>query len=468
VCLDLAGKIPTAAEARDFLDDPDPDKRRKLVERLLNRATYSAHLARTLRDLMLPGANNNQQTQFLVPQFEAWLRLRLANNTTYDKLVSELLTATSNPRQQVVNPAAGGEPNPAAFFQANELKPENLAASTSRIFLGVKLECAQCHNHPFARWTREQFWGLAAFFNGMNQPQPEAATFSPVQETAERRGIAIPGTSTLVEPRFLDGSPPDWRDGEGMRTTLARWLATPDNAYFARAAANRLWAHCFGRGLVDPADDMDESNPPSQPEILDELAQQFAYHDFDFKYLLRAITVTRAYQLSSLTTHASQDEPQHFARMPLRSLTAEQLFDSLVQATGLREPAPAQRNAFILGANTARAAFLNKFADTGPTRTDYQASILQALTLMNGQLIAGATSLTQGETLQAVLDAPFLDTSESIEVLFLATLTRRPTSDEMTRMKDVVDQADSEPKRKQAIADIFWALLNSSEFALNH
>jgi hypothetical protein len=468
VYLDLAGKIPPVSEVRAFLDDSDSNKRRKLVDRLLNSPTYATHLANTLRGLMLPGANNNFQFQFLIPQFEAWLRLRMSENVRYDKLVAELLTFTAN-ENAAFNPGLNAPPSPAAFFLANEQKPENLAASTSRIFLGVQVQCAQCHNHPFARWKREQFWQLAAFFSNANPGNPQARFGAVAADTTDRKGIEIPGTGTTVAPRFLDGSEPAWEDSVGKRTTLARWVTSADNPLFARAVVNRLWYHFFGRGLVDPVDDIDEANPPSHPEVIDELARQFVYHDFDLQYLVRVITATRAYQLSSMTTHRSQDDPRHFARMPLRSLTADQLFDSFVQATGFEEAGAAARRNFVgFNPNSSKTGFMNKFSDSGPNPTDYQPSILQALTLMNGQLVANATSLNQGETLQAVLDAPFLDTGTRIETLFLATLTRRPTADELAKMTEFVETADSEAARKRALADVFWALLNSTEFTLNH
>jgi len=464
VYLDLAGKIPSVAEARAFLDDRDPQKRRKLVDHLLDRATFPAHFGRTLRDLMAPGATNNLQLQFLMPQFEAWLRLRLAADTPYDKLVGELLTFSSGAAPNVRANPFGGEPSPAVFYQFNEQRPENLAASTARIFLGVQVECAQCHNHPFARWKREEFWGFAAFFSAAGQQQN---VFAPVADSSDRRGIQIPGTTTTVEPRLLDGSPPAWESGATKRATLARWLTAAENPLFARATANRLWWHFFGRGLVDPVDDMDEVNPPSHPEILDELARQLVYHQFDVKFLIRTITATQAYQLSSQTTHASQDDPQQFARMPLRSMTADQLIESLAQAAGL-EPQPQNVRGAIVNPAGGRSQFMTRFADSGPSRTDYQATILQALTLMNGQLIADATSLTRSENLQAIVEAPFLDTPGRIETLFLATLTRRPSPDELATMQAHVDGADSADGRKQALADVFWALLNSAEFVLNH
>jgi hypothetical protein len=414
---------------------------------------------------MLPGAAGTPQLQLLAPQFEAWLRVRLEGDTGYDKLVTELLTysgAATTVRGAVLN----AEPNPGAFYQVNERRPENLAASTSRLFLGVQLECAQCHNHPFAKWKREEFWSFAAFFNTVD-PGPQRAA-ADVPGRGPQRGIQIPGTSTTVVPRWLDGTEPDWKDGEAKQAALARWLTSPGNPYFARAAVNRVWWQFFGRGLVDPVDDLDESNVPSQPEVLDELTRQFVAHRFDFKYLARAITATRAYQLSSRMTHDSQNEPRHFARMPLRSLTAEQLYDSLVQATGFEEFVGGGRGEGLARAAGLRGAFLSKFADTGPSRTDYQASILQALTLMNGRLTGDASSLQRGATLQAVADAPFLAAPDKIETLFLASLSRRPTRDELITMELYARFGDTSESESSALADVFWALLNSAEFVLNH
>lgn len=463
--LDLTGRIPSVAEVRGFLDDRDPQKRAKLVEQLLQRATFPAHFGRMLRDLMLPGSAGNPQLQFLAPQFEAWLRLRLEDGAGYDKLVTDLLTY-AGAATTVRGAALNAEPNPSAFYQVNERRPENLAASTSRLFLGVQLECAQCHNHPFAKWKREEFWAFTAFFNSIDAGNQRTPTEQPGRNN--RRGIQIPGTNTTVGPRLLDGTEPDWKDDETKPAALARWLTSPDNPHFARAAVNRVWWQFFGRGLVDPVDDLDESNAPSQPEVLDELTRQFVAHHFDFKYLARAITSTRAYQLSSRTTHASQDDPRHFARMPLRSLTAEQLYDSLVQATGFEEQGFAGRGEGIARIGGSRTAFLSKFADTGPSRTDYQASILQSLTMMNGRLTADASTLQRGATLQAVAEAPFLSTADKLETLFLSTLSRRPTQDEAITMELFVRFADTAESENVALADVFWALLNSAEFVLNH
>ena len=466
--LDLVGKIPSVAELHAFLADTRADKRALAVEDLLRRGAHAQHFANTWRALMLAGAPENIESNILVPQFDTWLRLRFAVNMPYDRLVTELLTATVETNMQQ-NPAAMNArrfvPTPAAFFQANELKREQIAASTSRIFLGVQVQCAQCHDHPFAHWTRKEFWSLAAFFDA---PAPAGGERrKPAAGSAN--AILIPETQITVEPAFLDGSQPDWQSGSSKRELLSRWITQTDNPFFARAAVNRLWDHFLGRGFVHPVDDLDKANPPSHPELLDEMAQQFALHHFDLNYLIRAITLTRAYQLTSQSPSTSDDDLSQFARMPLRRMTSDQLFASIVQATGFREERkPAQRGVALPDLTSAAAEFRNRFADQSVPRTEAETSILQALALMNGKLISDATDLAKSETLVAVAEAPFLTTPERVETLFLATLSRKPAPDELAELVGYVESGGAAKDPKKALTDIFWALLNSAEFALNH
>ncbi|MFN4260560.1 MAG: DUF1549 and DUF1553 domain-containing protein [Gemmataceae bacterium] len=468
VYLDIGGRIPPVSEVRAFLNDSSPDKRRRVVERLLESPYYVSNFTSVWREQMVP-ENNNPQLRFVVNNFEIWLRQQIRDNAPYDALVRELITAPVNlqggPAGRPVNPAAGAG-NPIGYYQVNEFKAENLAASTSRMFLGVKLECAQCHDHPFNSWSRQQFWEYAAFFSGV-QPQGPNNFFAAGRENPQSREIKIPGTEKLVQARFLDDTEPAWDNQLGTRAILAAWMTSADNPYFARAAVNRLWAHFFGIGLIEPVDEPGDDNPPSHPELLDELAQQFAYHQFDLKYVIQAIVLSKTYQRVSVSPPSGQDEdPRLFARMAVKGLTAEQLFDSLVQATGYREqPAPNQRIAF--GGNTPRAEFLNKFASQDK-KTEKQTSILQALSLMNGRFIADATSLERSENLAAIADAPFLDTPGRIETLFLAALSRKPRPDELQRLVSYVERGGAKNDPRSALADVFWVLLNSSEFMLNH
>jgi hypothetical protein len=259
---------------------------------------------------------NNQQVQFLVPSFEAWLRQHVRANTPYDVLVFKLLTASvtfsARNQGQLMNQR---EPSPLAFYQANDLKPENLAASTTRLFLGVKLECAQCHDHPHDHWTRKQFWEYAAFFSGI-RANMNGDFITSVTENGESRSLKIPGKEQVVLARFLDGTEPRWEADKAARVTLAQWVTDAKNPYFARAAVNRLWAHFFGIGLIEPVDEVKDDNAPSHPELLDELSRQFVAHEFDIKYLVRAITNSQAYQRSSAASERRPDDARLFATWP--------------------------------------------------------------------------------------------------------------------------------------------------------
>jgi hypothetical protein len=262
---------------------------------------------------------------------------------------------------------------------------------------------------------------------------------------------------------------------------LVDWMTEAENPFFARAAVNRLWAHFFGTGLVEPLDEMvGTESVPSHPEVLAELARGFAEQKYDLRWLIRVITATKAYQLSSAQSHPSQETAsRQFARMAVRGLTGEQLFDSLAQATGFREEGPdgARRQVLRLGIGGARGEFLSKFAAGTDRATEAQTSILQALTLMNGRVMTAATSLRQSEMLLAVADAPFLDVPAKIETLYLATLSRKPTAKELARLTRYVEKGgtdgesssrDQLARGTEALADVFWALLNSAEFNLNH
>lgn len=454
VFLDLIGRVPSVAEVRAFIDDARPDKRRLLVEELLQRGAFAAHLANTWRDLLLAGTSAID-ARGQAPALETWLKLRFSANMPYDQLVRELLTAA-------LDRNAPRTPNAVAFYQAAEFKPEVLAASASRLFLGVQVQCAQCHDHPFAEWKQPQFWSFAAFFNNLGG---QAADGSMLAASDELEEIRIPGKDVAVPALFLDGSKPDRAAGVGKRLMLARWVTSPENPYFARAAVNRIWGHYFGRGFVQPVDDLDPSHPAAYPEVFDALATQFRLHQFDLKYLVRVITATRVYQLSSRGTPHDKEDAQaaNFARMPLRRMTSDQVYASFVQATGFRTAAATPANP----GDAARDEFLTKFADSATTPTEIETTILQALSLMNGRYVAGATDLENSEFLSVVADAPYLDDAGRIETLFLAALSRPPEPAEMEIFLD--QQPSSDPAvRKAALADIFWTLLNSAEFLLNH
>jgi hypothetical protein len=447
--LDLNGRIPSVPQLADFRDDTRSDKRRIWIDELLdgpdNAQLYVHHFTHFWRRQLL--AQTPAPPDAVVAPLEGWLRKQVKANAPYDRLARGLLTDAE---------ASG-------FFLANENKPENLASRTSRLFLGVKLECAQCHDdRSGGTWKRTQFWEFAAFFAGLRLVQGSSSSVveAPRTQKAGPARIQIAGLNTWVEARFPDGHQPDWPAGLSPRQALAEWIARGDNPWFARAAVNRLWHYFFGIGLIDPVDGLgSEDNPPSHPELLDDLVRQFVAHDFDVKYLIRAITGSQTYQRTSRQTHPRQAEARLFARAASRALTPEQLYDSLVLATGYR-PEPARG-----GLASARAEFLAPFDDPNSQPVDFQASIQQALMMMNGKFTEEATRSSRSATVAAVIESQRpTRMARRIEELYVATLSRRPRPEETRRLLDYATAGDS----KQALRDIFWSLLNSTEFVLNH
>lgn len=479
VYLDLIGRAPKAAETREFLDDPSPTaaKRKALVEKLLSMPGHANHFAAVTRAAWLPQTLNNFQFVGAGVQFENWLRIKFRENAPADEVVRRLLTVpftvnAQNPMFRFVQ-AVGNDPEAQTligFYQANEARAENLGSAVSRLFVGVKLECAQCHDHPFAPYTREQFWEFAAFFADLNPlPGTRPGFVGPVQPQVDRNRLRIPNTDKTVIARFFDGTDPAWADNRSPREELARWLTSPQNAYFARNMANRMWAHFFGIGIVDPVDEPGDNNPPSHPELLDELGKAFAEAKFDNRVLIRAITRTQAYQLSSKLTHPTQADGRRFARMNLKGLTPAQLFDSFVAATGHREPAFMRNNQFNLNPqpNNPRSQFFAQFFATEKP-TEASTTILQALMLMNGQFITDQTSLEKSEVLAAIIDVPGWDTKQRISALFLTAFARGPSPEELEKFASYVDRGGATGDKKKALADVFWVLLNSPEFLFNH
>jgi len=458
VHLDLTGIIPNVGEVRDFLADIRPDKRARLIESLLARPNHAAHFANVWRAIMLPSDANVQQFGGS-GGLESWLQGKFVENTPYDKLVTELLTSSGN----------AGQPGPTLFFTSLQNKPEELAASTSRIFLGVQISCAQCHDHPFDHWKKEDFWGYAAFFARLTKPVQGQAFVNQVAD-ADTGEVSLPGSSEPVVPRFLGGeTAPSEMAANGRRTALAQWFTGKQNPYFARATVNRVWAHLFGRGLVDPVDDLGRHNQPSHPELLDELARYFVDSGYDLRLLIRTLTNTEAYQLSSEMPISGDTPPELFARMAIKSLNAEQIYDCLKEAMRQREAVnpQAQFGQFGRAFDQNRQLFLSRFEAPTQGATEFQAGIPQALTLMNGQMMAQATDLGQSDLLNA-LDAPFFSDSERVEILFMSTLSRAPAEPERAQFMRYVETGGPAKDRKKALGDVLWALLNSAEFILNH
>ena len=461
--LDLCGIIPPINDPdgisgiRNFLDSADADKRRKLIERLLAKPTHAAHFANVWKNVLLPPDANVQQFGGDVG-FQGWLRGQFADNVPYDKLIADLVLARGPANQT----------GPALYFTALQLAPEELAASTSRVFLGTQIQCAQCHDHPFDHWKRKDFWGFAAFFARLQRP-PRYPQNTGLVMDAEEGEVTLPDSEETIMPRFLGGDEPGDNVGQTRREQLAAWLTWPENPYVARAAVNRVWALLFGRGIVQPVDDLGTHNPPSHPQLLAELAAYFVRSGYDINCLVRTLTATQAYERSSQSLPGAAERPELFARMAIKSLTAEQLYDCLIEAMRRRsEVYPFQGQlAFNRNIDRNRQAFLARFRAPTQGATEYEGGIPQALTLMNGANIRQATDLGQSDLLVA-LEAPFFSNQRRVEVLFLSTLSRKPTDEERAKFVAYVEQGGTNNSSRQALGDVLWALLNSAEFALNH
>jgi hypothetical protein len=454
VYLDLLGVIPRVGEVREFLRDSRPDKRQRLIDELLASPRHANHLANTWRQFMLPGNVDLDDVQS-VAGVQNWLRRQFAQNLRYDRVVSDFLVASG-----------GGDSGPALYYTALELKPEKLAASTARNFLGIHLECAQCHRHPFDKWTQEDFWGYAAFFAQLEQAG-DMARPGAVQLVDKSEGeVNLPDTDTIVPPQYPDGRHPNAAQGGTRRVQLAIWMASRDNPYLARAVVNRTWAHLFGRGLIEPVDDLSDQNPPSHPELFRELTEHFIRTEFNLRELIRTLASTRAYQRTSRTPGDTVLPQELFANMAIKTLSAEQLYDCLARAL-MQEPGQegpfAARGAF----NPRRLAFAAQMQMRGQNPTEYEAGVLQALTLLNGAQVDAASSLEQSALL-AGLEAPWFDDEQRVETLFLATLCRVPSGSERSRFVEHVSRGGVSGNAREALSDVLWALLNSAEFAMNH
>jgi hypothetical protein len=408
-------------------------------------------MANTWRQIMVPGGLDLEQLQN-VAGVQNWLRRKFSDNLRYDRIVDEFLVATG-----------GGAAGPALYFTSLELKPEKLAASTARIFLGLQIECAECHAHPFDHWKQEDFWGYAAFFARLEQ-QDQRGPMEVTLVDLDRGEVTLPDTETVAPPRYPGGRLAKEDDLSNRRQLLSMWMSSRDNAYLKKAAVNRVWSHLFGRGLVEPVDDIGPHNPASHPGLFDELTDYFVKIGFDWKELLRTLANTKAYQRSSRT----EGEPaaaELFAAMAIKTLSPEQLFDSLSRVVGAQSPQIP--NFFALQSNLfdqRRMAFVSKMQMRGGNATEFDAGVLQALTLLNGSETTVATDREQSSVLMA-LDSPLFDDSERLEVLFLGTYSRFPTPDEAESLLDHVTAADDS---REALGDVLWALLNSAEFTLNH
>ena len=384
-----------------------------------------------------------------------WLRQKFRDNFRYDRIVSDIVAASGTANE-----------GPALFFTAMDMDPKKLASSTARIFLGLQLECAQCHDHPFDDWKQDEFWGYAAFFARL--PRSEGMMNQANMRLVDRRmgEVTLPDTEQVVLPKFPRGRKVRADEPGTRRQQLSIWMASPDNPYVARAAVNRVWALLFGRGLVDPVDDLGPHNPASHPEVLELLTEYFIETDYDLRNLLRTICATKTYQRTSQISSASPPPSELFAAMTVKVLTPEQLFDSLRSCLSQQDAVSTVPAQPFAQTDYRRLQFVSQMASRSGNATDFDRGLQQAWKLMNGAEIVGATDVSRSPLLMS-LDAPFLSDDQRIDILYLATLSRYPTDAERARV-DLFLADRANVSVETARADVLWALLNSAEFSLNH
>lgn len=462
VYLDLIGSIPTPEEARRFLESSEPDKRAKLIDELLQREEYSLFWALKWADVMR--GNRETITHRGVHNFHRYLVRNLAADRPFNEVASEIITSVGNTIHE-----------PAANFYRVSRDPIEAAESFSQLFLGVRIQCAKCHNHPYESITQQDYYGLAATFARVSIKGTRFGVDDEVVFLKDSGEVKMPGAADPIAP-IAFGSPLEAAGDDGdYRVALAAWLTSPKNRYFARSVVNRAWSHLMGLGLVEPIDDFRDSNPPSNPELLDALADDFIKHGYRFKPLLRAILNSKTYQLSAKleepqSAKAANDE-RYFTRATIRMLSAEQIIDAIAGATGVPEAFPGYpigTKAIELAEGNIDHKFLQAF--TKPVRDvrcdcarETEPSLNQVVHLINNPAILGKVDSPQSRLATWIAEGK--SGPELIESLYLATLSRRPTRDEQQFGLGYITASES---TAAGLHDLQHALLNSNEFLLRH
>ena len=477
VCLDLTGRIPPAERVREFLADPDPQKREKLIEILLDSPEFVDYWTFRLADLfrvaVFPVGINPKWSQ----SYWEWIRDAVARNRPYDRVAEERIAAQ------------GYSPASRHYLPYLVLPPpENMMGEEVRVFMGRRLDCAQCHDHPYERWTQDQFWGMAAFFGSMFRlgANPESVVFdSPdgrevaadVPSPTELR-VLHPRTGQEVAPTLLNGTRVSY-DGPGFpRGEMAKWITS--HPYFAEASVNRFWSYFFGRGIVDPVDDFRSNNPPTHPELLRRLAEDFARNGYDLRHLFRRIVRSRTYQLSSAVNHTNRADRLNYSRALSRPLDAEILLDAICDVTGVPEtfgnwlhkkkgrggPPKGTRAVQLKETDIYQSTFLDTFGRPNrfsiPER-DGKSNLTQALHLLVGSTYNDKL-WTEGARVYELFQRGASD-AEIVEDLYLVAFSRFPEPEEVEELERLIA---STPSREQALRDLQWALITSREFAENH
>ncbi|QDU28143.1 hypothetical protein ETAA8_32430 [Anatilimnocola aggregata] len=458
--IDLCGRLPTSIEAREFLADQDANKRQKLIDKLLDSPDYPAYFATRwsaiLRNSSLAGADRAAYA------FHSWIKDNLAENRPYDQFVRGIVAA-----------AGEWQDSPAInwYWQSRDDQLHTVSADTAQVFLGLRLQCARCHHHPYERWGQEDYYGLTGFFTRLGrksfgEPPPYFASAN--VSTGEKN----PLTGKTPEPKYLDGEYAKFTPEEDPRHALVDWMAKPENPFFAKVLVNRYWGHFFGRGIVHEVDDLRESNPPSNPELLAALTKDFVAHKFDMKHMIRTMVSSRAYQLSSEPTEHNRHDKQNYARYYAKRVIAEVFADAVDQATGSKTKYN-NMSAVSRAVDLPHEGFGSYFLDTfdRPRRVSSceceratGATLAQVLLLANSDDLENKIASGTGKI--ATLVKEKRPAKEIIDELYLGALARFPNADELTKTHTFVESLPAD-KQQQALEDILWAVLNTREFMFN-
>ncbi len=457
VYLDVIGVVPQPEETAAFLADTDPDKRAKLVDSLLERPEFAEFWALKWGDLLR--IRNAKVSVGGVHKFRRWLVAAFRDNMPYDRFARELLTATGS---TFVNP-------PANYYRT-ATETNDCTETTSQLFLGIRIQCAKCHNHPFERWSQDNYYGIGAFFNRV-QRKPGVNPDEQVIWVARTGEVTQPRTGQTMQPWLPLSGPAELSGEQDRREVLVDWLVQPDNPFFAKVEVNRIWGHLFGRGIVDPVDDFRDSNPPSSASLLQALADDFAQNGYDRRRVMRNILNSRTYQLSSRKNEFNAEDTKYFSHAVTRLLTAEQLLDAICQVTGVAEKfpgLPSGTRATQLPSPDVDLEFLKVFGQ--PAREtacqcerSTDSNLSQALQMINGPLVHGKVR-DENNRLRKLVAAGKTD-EQIVDELYLAALCRHATEPEMsTATKHVANAGD----RMRGLEDVCWALLNANEFLFQH
>jgi len=458
VTIDITGVLPTEEEYRTFLDDKSPDKRAKLVDGLLQRKAFAEIWAMKWAELLMIHSGGETQISYKsIYLYATWLTEQIAGNVPLDKIVRQLLAARG-----------GTFSSPPTNLYQIERDTLKTAENVSQVFMGVRVQCAQCHNHPFDRWTMDDYYGFAAFFSQIGRKEGEDYREIIVFNSGGGE-VNHPVGGRVMEPKFLGGPKADCR-GKDRREVLADWLTAPDNPFFAPSVANRIWAHFFGVGIVEPLDDVRVSNPPVNPELYQQLGRKLVEYKYDFKRLVRDVCLSQTYQRTTQTNASNASDQRNFAHARVRRIQGEMLRDSISQVTETKD----KFRGLPLGARAVQIAdgatsdyFLTTFGRS-PRETvcacdvHMEPTLSQALHLLNGDTIQN--KIREGQVIQHLLAAK-KSPEEIIRILYVRCLSREPAADELERLRRL---AEGQPKPADVLEDIFWSLLNSREFCFNH